>query len=112
MLFVFLYTLLVYAFHRWGRASVSFFKPELALGICDTSVPEKVNSVLESTAFRSKRRCVRKEGETSQCGMKPKCTISRHGSVDEKHIPCNHGAFVPLIIVFACRSLQTAHSLG
>lgn len=54
----------------------------------------------------------KKEGETSQCGMEPKCTISRHGAVDEKHIPCNHGAFVSLIIVFACRSLQTAHSLG
>lgn len=62
MLFVFLSTLLVYAFHSCGHASVSIFKPELALDICDTSVPEKVNSVLESTAFRSKRRCVRKEG--------------------------------------------------
>lgn len=66
MLFVFLYTLLVYAFHRRGRASVSIFNPELALDICDTSVPEKVNSVLESTAFRSKTRCVRKEGRGNQ----------------------------------------------
>lgn len=52
MLFVFPYTLLVYAFHGWRSVSVSFFKSKLVLDICNISVPEKLNSVLESTAFR------------------------------------------------------------
>lgn len=52
MLFMFPHTLLVYAFHWWGSISVSFFKSKLLSDICNISVPEKVNSVLESTAFR------------------------------------------------------------
>lgn len=73
-------------------------------------VPEKGNSVLERTAFRSKGRRVGKEGrEASRPGAGPRCAVSPHGSAAGTH-PRNHGASV--LLVFACRSLQAGHSLG
>lgn len=86
-----------------------FSKSQLALDIGNAPVPEKVNSILESTAFRSKRQALEKQkGDTSQCGLEPGCAVSLHGSVYEKHIPCNHGAF---FLAVAFRSFQTGHSL-
>lgn len=57
---------LVYAFHKWCSVCYYCLKPKLAFDICHTPVPEKVNSVLESTAFRSTRRCVGKAGRRNQ----------------------------------------------
>ena len=100
---------LVYAFHKWCSVCYYCLKPKLAFDICHTPVPGKVNSVLESTAFRSTRRCVgkaRKRNQSVWGGAKTYYLTTWLPFM--KNIPCNHGAFV--LLSFAFRSLQAGHS--
>lgn len=66
---------LVYSFQEGCSVCYYCLKPNLALAVCHTPVSEKVNSRLESTAFRSEGRCVGKRGKTGWYGVEPRCPI-------------------------------------
>lgn len=99
---------LVCAFQE-GCSVCYCLKPNLAL-VCHTPVSEKVNSRLESTAFRSERRCVGKGGKTSWYGVEPRCTILTAWFSFMKNT--YHVTMVLLFFLFLpLGPLQTGHSL-
>lgn len=66
MLFVCVFTYPLWFTHSTSSAAFVIIFLKLALEVCRAPVPDNGNSVLESAAFRSKRRYVGKEGRGNQ----------------------------------------------
>lgn len=101
---------LVYAFQEGCSVCYYCLKANLALAVCHTPVPEKVNSRLESTAFRSERRCVRKGGKAGRYGAGPKMDylIAWFWFMENT---CHVTMVLLFFLVLPLGPLQTGHSL-